>query len=526
VTTKNQINKLSMMARAMARSANWRVVEDCAKRILKLDKGSAEGQFLAGLAAKGSLRYERAEKSFRRALKQDAGRYDAGIELADLFVKLQRNSEALQLFDEFIPLLSNSPLYLEMTAQAFARLDLHERAWPLFVAACKLQPDVERFQAGRAASAVFIGKVDEARKIYAMLLKKRPDHQQFHYHLSQIAKAQDTGHIEQMKSVLASGNLPPPQNIFLYYALGKELEDLERWDEAFDYFKKGGDAASSVSGYQVRTDLELIDTVRTHCTAEWLRSGPAASDVSSIGRKPIFIVGLPRTGTTLTERIIGSHSSVHSIRETFFMQMALRHESGVKTNDSMNAEIIKAASARPAENIAARYYDAIQYKLGDEPVFIEKLPENYLYLGFIAKGMPDARIVHLRRHPMDACFAMFKQSYFRYAYTLDDVGRYYVAYDALMAHWRDVLGDRMVEVSYETLVNHQEPETRRLLERLGLDFEEACLNFEQNLAPSSTASAVQVRERMHTRSINRWKHFQTQLQPLSEHLKKHGIDVD
>jgi hypothetical protein len=95
-----------------------------------------------------------------------------------------------------------------------------------------------------------------------------------------------------------------------------------------------------------------------------------------------------------------------------------------------------------------------------------------------------------------------------------------------MAHWRDVLGDRMVEVSYETLVNHQEPETRRLLERLGLDFEEACLNFEQNLAPSSTASAVQVRERMHTRSINRWKHFQTQLQPLYEHLKKHGIDVD
>lgn len=526
MTTRNQINELSMMARSMARSANWRAVEDCAKRILKLDKGSAEGQFLAGLAAKGSLQYERAEKSFRRALKQDAGRYDAAIELADLFVKMQRNTEALQLFDEYIPSLSNSPLYLEMTAQAFARLDLHERAWPLFVAACKLQPDVERFQAGRAASAVFIGKVDEAREIYEKLLEKRPDHQRFHYQLSQVAKARDANHVEQMKSVLASTRLPPPQNIFLYYALGKELEDLEQWDEAFDYFKKGGDAASSVSGYDVRTDLDLIDTVRTHCTAEWLSSSQAKPDASSFQKTPIFIVGLPRTGTTLTERIIGSHSTVHSIRETFFMQMALRHESGIATNDSMNAAIIRAASARPAESIAARYFDAIQYKLGDEPVFIEKLPENYLYLGFIAKGMPDARIVHLRRHPMDACFAMFKQSYFRYAYTLEDVGRYYVAYDALMAHWRNVLGERLVEVSYEALVNDQERETRRLLERVGLDFEEACLNFERNLAPSSTASAVQVREKMHTRSINRWKHFEKQLQPLYQHIKAHGIDVD
>jgi hypothetical protein len=248
--------------------------------------------------------------------------------------------------------------------------------------------------------------------------------------------------------------------------------------------------------------------------------------VPTFEKKPIFIVGLPRTGTTLTERIIGSHTTVHSVRETFFMQMALRHESGIETTDSMNAEIIKAASARPAENIATRYFDAIQYKLGDEPNFIEKLPENYLYLGFIAKGMPDAKIVHLKRHPMDACFAMFKQSYFRFAYTLEDVGRYYVAYDKLMAHWRNVLGDRLIEVSYETLVNHQERETRLLLDRLGLEFEEACLNFERNLAPSSTASAVQVREKVHTRSINRWKHFEERLQPLYEHLKSNGINVD
>lgn len=525
MTTANQINELSMLARSMLRSANWRVVEDCAKRILKLDKGSAEGHFLAGLAAKGGSRYEPAEKSFRRALKRDGRRYDAGIELADLYVRQQRNAEAIRLFDEFIPFLTNSPLYLEIAAQAFARLDLHERAWPLFVAACELQPGVERFLAGRAASAVFVGKVDEARKIYRNLLQKRPEHQQFHYQLSQVAKARDASHIEQMKSVLSRTNLAPPKNIFLYYALGKELEDLERWEEAFEYFKKGGDAASSVSEYDIRTDLTLIDTVCKCCSAGWLNSNSGSSKIREFKKRPIFIVGLPRTGTTLTERIIGSHSKVHSIRETFSMQMALRHESGINTTDSMNADIIRAAAVRPAENIAARYFDAIEYKLGPEPVFIEKLPENYLYLGFIAKGMPDAQIVHLRRHPMDACFAMFKQSYFRYAYTLDDVGRYYVAYDKLMSHWRKVLGDRLIEVSYETLVYHQERETRLLLERLGLEFEEACLNFERNEAVSSTASAIQVREKVHTRSVNRWKHFEEQLKPLHDYLESQGINV-
>lgn len=515
-----------MTARTMSRSANWRVVEDCAKRILRLDKASAEGHFLAGLAAKGSGRFEPAEKSFRRAVQQDGRRYDAGVELADLYVRVQRNAEALRLFDEFIPLLTNSPLYLEMAAQAFARLDLHDRAWPLFVAACELQPGVERFLAGRAASAVFVGKIDEARQIYGELLAKRPDHQRFHYQLSQVARARDSRHVEQMKSVLATSQLPPPQNIFLYYALGKELEDLEQWSEAFEFFRKGGDAAKSSSNYDVATDLDLVDTVRETCTAGWLEKNQASSGTSEIDKTPIFIVGLPRTGTTLTERIIGSHSSVHSIRETFFMQMALRQESGVNTGDSMNADIIRAASTRPAMNIARRYFDAIQYKLGDEPFFIEKLPENYLYLGFIASSMADARIVHLCRHPMDACFAMFKQSYFRYAYTLDDVGRYYVAYDKLMSHWRDVLGDRLVEVSYEDLVSKPEQEIRSLLERIGLGFEDACLNFDRNETVSSSASAVQVREKVHTRSVNRWKHFEEQLKPLYDYLKSQGINVD
>ena len=126
---------------------------------------------------------------------------------------------------------------------------------------------------------------------------------------------------------------------------------------------------------------------------------------------------------------------------------------------------------------------------------------------------------------MDACFAMYKQSYFRYAYTFEDLGQYYVAYHRLLDHWRKTLGDRLIEVEYESLVEDQEGQTRALLEKLGLKFEEACLHFEQNLTASNTASTVQIREKIHARSVNRWTHFEDHLQPLRTYLENAGIAV-
>jgi hypothetical protein len=158
-------------------------------------------------------------------------------------------------------------------------------------------------------------------------------------------------------------------------------------------------------------------------------------------------------------------------------------------------------------------------------MFIDKYPENCFYLGFIARAFPEARIVLLLRNPMDTCFALYKQSYFRYAYRLEDLGRFYVAYERLVRHWRDVLGARLIEVEYERLVTDQENQTRRLLDRLGLGFEAACLEFEKNLTPAATASAVQVREKMHGRSIGKWKFFENQLRPLRQHLEAAGIAI-
>jgi len=253
------------------------------------------------------------------------------------------------------------------------------------------------------------------------------------------------------------------------------------------------------------------------------------STANGSGKTPIFIVGLPRTGTTLTERIVSSHSQVESVGETMFLQMVLRRESGVQSIENMNPAMIEAIAQKDMQLIAKAYVDELSYRLGDEPMFIDKLPFNFLFLGMIARAWPEARIIHLGRNPMDSCFSMYKQVFtwaYKFSYSLEWLGQYYMAYDRMRNHWRKLLGDRMIEVEYESLVTDPEGQTRILLDKLGLEFEQACLNFDKNRAPSATASSVQVREKAHSRSVNKWTQFSRQLQPLREHLESAGIRIE
>jgi tetratricopeptide (TPR) repeat protein len=517
------------MARKAAQKRDWAAVSNCAKEILKQNSESPEGHFLTGLVEKGSRRPARAAKAFAAALELDAGRYDAAIELANQYFIGRRNADAADLLARYVDMLDNSPRYLDMAGTVYSDIGMPARAWPLFQRANELQPGIDLFQANLAACGVFLGKIEEASDIYKRLLKKYPAHQRNHYQLARLEKAKNSTHVEQMKELIHSLGLPPDQNVFVYYAIGKELEDLEQWDDAFHHFKMAGDAVESVAEYDVATDVEIIDKIIETCTADWLSTDTRTASTDNSQKTPIFIVGLPRTGTTLTERIVSNHSQVESVGETQFLQMVVRRESEVKSVERITSAMIEAAAKKDISLIADGYMEAVDYRLGDKPMFIDKLPFNYLYLGFIAKAYPHARIIHLKRHPLDACFAMYKQVFtwaYKFSYTLKSLGRYYVAYNRLCNHWREVLGDRLIEVEYESLVADQEHQTRVLLEKLGLDFEEACLNFDQNITASTTASSVQVREKIHTRSVNRWKNFEKQLQPLKEYLENAGIAVE
>ncbi len=521
-----QISELSAAARKAASNQDWAAVQKNANALLALSDNAPDGHFLSGLVAKAARQPKVAMAAFKRTLELDPKRYDAAIEMAGQHSIARDNDKAAQLLDQYRGFLGNSPRYLDMAATVYTEIGLSERALPLYEQATRLQPEIDLFQANLAACSVYLGKISQAIGIYENLLERYPAHQRNHYHLSRLRKATDKKHIGQMIEILQSTALPPEKNIFLYFAIGKEYEDLGLWDEAFEFFKRGGDAATKAANYQTNEDLDLIGTIINCCDETWLTAPGPTVDSDNSGPEPLFIVGLPRTGTTLTERIIGSHSQVQSVGETQFLQMVLRRESNIKTVEPINTDIIRAATKADQNAIAHGYLNAVAYRLGPEPVFIDKMPLNFLYLGFIAKAFPNARLVHLRRHPLDACFSMYKQVFtwaYKYSYSLDMLGEYYLAYFRLLQHWKTLLGERLIEVEYETLVSDQEAQTRLLLDKLGLEFEPACLNFHNNKTASTTASSVQVREKAHTRSVDRWKHFARHLEPLATILKENGI---
>jgi tetratricopeptide (TPR) repeat protein len=523
------IAEIAGHARRAVQAQDWPAVARSASEILRRDEDSAEGHFLSGLVERIQRRPQKAIQAFERVLEIDPERYDAAVELANQFSIARRNADAADLLGRYEGKLSNSPMYLDLAGTIYTEIGMPQEAWPLYEKAVELQPGVDLFRANLASCAVFLGRIEEAGESFRMLLERFPDHQRNHWQLSRLEKAKDDSHVREMQGVLERTNLPPDKNVYLYYAIGKELEDLGRWDEAFDYYRKAGDAVCSVANYDPGSDLAIIDKVIEVCNADWLADTGGDSVRAEPEKTPIFIVGLPRTGTTLTERIIASHSRVESLGETQFLQMVLRRESGVESVEKMTPEMIEAVAKADMGTIADGYMEAAIYRMGEEPMFIDKLPFNFLYLGFIARAWPDARIVSLVRNPMDSCFSMYKQVFtwaYKFSYNLETLGMYYVAYDKLQRHWRAVLGDRLIEVSYEELVADQENQTRALLDRLGLDFERACLDFDKNAAPSTTASSVQVREKVHTSSVQRWKRFEKQLRPVRDILEKAGIVVE
>ena len=521
-----EIENLSNAGRQAMGQQDWATVHLCANGILRRDKNEPEGHFFLGIIEKASEHPRRAIDAFEKVLTLDANRYDAAIELASQYSMGRRNAEVAALLGRYEGFLDNSPKYLDMAGTVYTEIGLPEKAWPLYKNASKLQPEIALFKANLASCAVFIGEIEIAREAYRELLELNPSHQRNHYQLARVDRAKDEKHVEQMEVLLRETAMPPEKNIFLYYALGKEYEDLQEWDKAFEYFKRAGDAVTSIANYDIADDIAIIDTVIKTCNSDWLQQGPTPPVQD---KTPLFVVGLPRTGTTLTERIIASHSKVVSVGETEFVQMVMRGSSGVPGLEKMTPAMIEAMAKKEAAIISEKYLSTVRYRLGDEPIFVDKLPFNVLYLGFIAKAWPDKPIVLQKRNPMDTCFSMYKQVFtwaYKYSYNLESLGEYYIAYERLCRHWRETLGDRLVEVQYEDMVSDQEVQTRRLLDELGLEFEEACLNFEKNVAPSATASSVQVRQKVHGSSVERWRRYEEQLQSLRKHLESAGIAVD
>jgi hypothetical protein len=264
-------------------------------------------------------------------------------------------------------------------------------------------------------------------------------------------------------------------------------------------------------------------------TQAWLQDGRRATPDDATGPAPIFVVGQPRTGTTLVERIISAHSQVQSAGELQQFGLSVRRLVDYRGAERFSPQLLTEAAELDGPTLGRAYLAATARLHGPAARFVDKLPSNFLYLPLILKALPRARIVHVVRGPMDACFSSFKQLFadaYPHSYDQAEMARHFARYHRLMAVWRKRFGEHFIDVRYEDVVSETDTQARRLLEHLALPWEDGCLEFHRQPGAVATASAVQVREPAHTRSVGRWRRYAAELAPMQTVLHEAGIDLD
>ena len=390
-----------------------------------------------------------------------------------------------------------------------ASLEWHQKA-------CNVHPEHVPFQINLANAYLYLGDQDAARNVLERCLEIDSNNAQVHWLVSRVNRATSRTHIERMTALLA-GEDDLWSVAYLQYAIGKELEDLEDWPGAFTAWSAGAAARRELVAFDEKADIELFETLGSTFTSEWFEQHQG--DCADAG--PVFIVGQPRTGTTLLDRMLDAHPAVTSAGELRHFGVAVRQVTGSSESRQFSPDLMRLAAQADVAVIAAMgeaYVDMTAGLRLDAPHIIDKLPSNYLYLPLILAALPNARIVHMRRNPMDACLAIFKQLFadaYLYSYDLGELARHYQRYQSLMDSWRDRFGERFIEVEYEKLVADPEETLRPVLQFIGLSWNDACLEYFSRESAVTTASAHQVREAPHQRSVGHWKHFEQQLRPFS-----------
>ena len=377
-----------------------------------------------------------------------------------------------------------------------------------------------------AASEFFLGKFEQAEAHLDALLAQVPNAGDAMYLRSALRRQTPSrNHLVQLEARLRAGFVNPLDAAGCLYALAKEHEDLGNSEQSFAALVQGAALKRRTLRYDVVKECEAIDCIRRAYDAEVIKAGAGTQPPDTV----IFIVGLPRTGTTLLERMLARHTQTSSAGELPYFggvlaSAANRRFVGGEAQDMVEASL-QIDFAELGRNYLQGARQAVDLANG---IVIDKMPINFMYCGLIRKALPNARIIHLMRVPMDACYAVYKTlftSAYHYSYDLHELATYYATYDRLMRHWRNAMPDALLDVHYEDLVADTEGQMRRVLAWCGLDWQSEVLDFIGDQRPSSTASAAQVRDRVHRDSIGKWRRYETDLEPLRRRLSDAGIVV-
>lgn len=497
---------------------------ELAVQVLEREPNHPGAHYLAGLACLDLGQLGRGLEHLQRAASISPKTAEYAVHFARALARAHRNSEAIQVANIAACLPPASPLTLDTLGTVYMQCHAYERANATFRRAAALLPGnaICRFNLG--ITLTFTGDTDAAEKEFEACLAIQPDYWRCYGVRSRLRRqTSQRNHLDQLLQLVDRHPDTIDAQMHLHSALGKEYEDLGELDKAFHHYSLAKSAPQVRRNYKSADDEALVDALIRAFPAPGPQAGGYACD------EPIFVVGMPRSGTTLVERIISSHPEVHAGGELQNFGVQAQFLAGAQSPAMLDLKTIESAKHIDWERLGLRYVASTRPQTTNKPRFTDKLPHNFMYIGFIANALPKAKIICLRRNAMDTCLSNFRElfmeasPYHGYSFDLLDIGRFYIQFDRLMAHWKKIFPGRILEIDYEEMVATQEATSRKLLDYCDLPWNDACLRFESNPAAVATASTAQVRQSMHGSSIDRWKDYGAMLAPLEELLNSAGI---
>jgi tetratricopeptide (TPR) repeat protein len=489
--------------------------EELFRAVLQNDAGHVAA--LCGLAAL-SLAADvpiDAERLLRHALRQSPHVPLAWRGLGPALLALGRLTEAENAARYLRTIEPDNPQSWIATAAAASRLLKPEESLAAYEKALQLAPGEVRLRTSIGHAHKTLGHRAESEAAYKAAIELDHNHAEAYWSLADLKNYDfSDAEVAAMQAALADESRPQDGDAQLCFALGKACEQRRQYAQSFEYYARGNARRRLDDPFDIESFERRAARIRSVFSADFFASHGGGGDAS---RAPIFIVGLPRSGSTLIEQILASHSQVEGTMELPNILNMVRDIKRLANAATDYPENVVTVAPSQFAGLGARYLEETAPLRHGRAHFIDKLPNNFSHVGFIHSILPNAIVIDARRHPMDCCFSIYKQHFAEgqtFSYDLNDLGRYYRSYLTTMQHWDAALPGKVLHVQYEQLVREPEAQIRALLDHCALPFEPGCLNFHETRRAVRTASAEQVRQPIYTSGIGYWRHFEAELAPL------------
>ena len=481
----------------------------------KLKPDYAEAYFNQGVVFKHLNKLDESIKAYKKTISLNPNYPDAHNNLGNLYKEIGNRDDAIESYEWAIAYRPDFEITHLNLGVLYSEFD-QEVAIKHYQKAIAIKPGYSEAHYNLGSTLRHLGRKADSIKSYEKAIEFNPHYVDAHKNLSAMKEyKKDDPQISQMKLLLSNKNLAESDKVSLNFALSKVYEDLNNQNDFFKFLHQGNKLRKEELNYSFDDDYEMISKIREVFMLPHTKTKQSSYKTSEI--KPIFIVGMPRSGTSLVEQIISSHHSVYGAGELEFLA-----QNSYKELKKHYASTNNVFSEKSFLYIRERYLESLSNLNVSESIITDKMPLNFRFIGFILSAFPDAKIVHLNRDARATCWSIYKY-YFKsdgngYSYNLQDLVSYYCLYDELMKFWHKLYPNQIYDISYEDLTTNQENETRNLLEYCGLDWDDNCINFHTNKRAVKTTSALQVKEKMYQGSSEVWKKYESHIQPLIKGL--------